>query len=153
MSIKQSIKEKILNLKLINKGEKMNKLSKTISKTSANNLKNLFQQKPGACFWGVALFFVPFWNIATATTEAVQKAAEATGGGGFYALAAGLAIAIAALGGALGQGKVGAAAMEGIARNPQAQKTMFIPMIIVLALIESFVIFSLAIAMIIVGKI
>ena len=75
------------------------------------------------------------------------------GGGGLYALSAGLAIALAAFGGALAQGRVGAAAMDGIARNPQAQKTMFIPMIIVLALIESFVIFSFAIAMIIAGKI
>ena len=69
-----------------------------------------------------------------------------------YALAAGLAIALAAFGGALAQSRVGAAAMEGIARNPQAQKVMFIPMIITLALIESFVIFSFAIAMIIAGK-
>ena len=81
--------------------------------------------------------------------EAVQMEES---GSGFYALAAGLAIAIAAFGGALGQGRVGAAAMEGIARNPQSQKTMFIPMIIVLALIESFVIFSFAVAMIIAGK-
>jgi len=72
--------------------------------------------------------------------------------GGIYALAAGLAIAIAAFGCALGQSRVGAAAMEGIARNPQSQKTMFIPMIIVLALIESFVIFSFVISIIIVGK-
>ena len=76
----------------------------------------------------------------------------AEGNSGLYALAAGLTIAIAAFGGALGQGRVGAIAMEGIARNPQAQKIMFIPMIIVLALIESFVIFSFAIAMIIAGK-
>lgn len=68
-------------------------------------------------------------------------------------MGAGLAIAIAALGGALGQGRVGAAAMEGMARNPQAQKIMFIPMLIVLALIESFVIFSFAVAMILAGKI
>ena len=74
-------------------------------------------------------------------------------GEGLYALAAGLAIALAAFGGALAQGRVGTAAMEGIARNPGAQKTMFIPMIIVLALIESFVIFSFAVAMIIAGKI
>lgn len=90
---------------------------------------------------------VPWWTYA----EEVVKAEEA--GSGLYALAAGLAIAIAAFGGALGQGRVGAAAMEGIARNPQSQKIMFIPMIIVLALIESFVIFSFAIAMIIAGKI
>ena len=83
----------------------------------------------------------------------VVKQAEGAVDKGYYAIAAGLAIAIAAFGGALGQGRVGAAAMEGVARNPQAQKIMFIPMIIVLALIESFVIFSFAVAMIIAGKI
>lgn len=99
-------------------------------------------------------------GVAEGATEGVVQvakgaiqAAESSGGSGLYALAAGLAIAIAAFGGALGQGRVGAAAMEGIARNPQSQKIMFIPMIIVLALIESFVIFSFAIAMIIAGKI
>ena len=93
------------------------------------------------------LLSVSWWTHA-------EEAAQAEGAGnGLYALAAGLAIAIAAFGGALGQGRVGAAAMEGIARNPQSQKIMFIPMIIVLALIESFVIFSFAIAMIIAGKI
>ena len=93
------------------------------------------------------LLSVSWWTYA-------EEAAQAEGAGnGLYALAAGLAIAIAAFGGALGQGRVGAAAMEGIARNPQSQKIMFIPMIIVLALIESFVIFSFAIAMIIAGKI
>ena len=84
-----------------------------------------------------------WWVYAEETVQGVGGAE----GNGFYALAAGLAIAIAAFGGALGQGRVGAAAMEGIARNPQSQKIMFIPMIIVLALIESFVIFSFAIAM------
>jgi F-type H+-transporting ATPase subunit c len=70
-----------------------------------------------------------------------------------YGLAAGLAIGIAALGGALGQAKIGAAAMEGIARNPQAQQSMFVSMIISLVLIESLVIYSLVIAFILVGKI
>ena len=95
-----------------------------------------------------ALILSPHWVWA----EEVVKTAGSEKNG-LYALAAGLAIAIAAFGGALGQGKVGSAAMEGIARNPQAQKIMFIPMIIVLALIESFVIFSFAVAMIIAGKI
>lgn len=90
--------------------------------------------------------------ISSCLAYAEEAAQMEEGGSGLYALAAGLAIAIAAFGGALGQGRVGAAAMEGIARNPQSQKTMFIPMIIVLALIESFVIFSFAVAMIIAGK-
>ena len=96
-----------------------------------------------------SLYFLPV--IAWAETEMVDSADSTVKG--YYALGAGLAIAIAALGGALGQGRVGAAAMEGVARNPQAQKVMFIPMIIVLALIESFVIFSFAVAMILAGKI
>ena len=52
----------------------------------------------------------------------------------------------------MGQGKVGAAAMEGLARNPQASKEMFVPMIIGLALIESLVIYALIIAFQLAGK-
>ncbi len=105
--------------------------------------------KKTLCFlWG--LWLVPAFAQAL---EQNSEVLTSQGGGGLYALAAGLTIALAAFGGALGQGRVGAIAMEGIARNPQAQKIMFIPMIIVLALIESFVIFSFAIAMIIAGKI
>lgn len=73
-------------------------------------------------------------------------AASGSGGGGWVGVAAAIALAIAALGGALGQAKIGAAAMDGIARNPQAQEKMFIPMIIGLALIESLVIYALAFA-------
>lgn len=72
---------------------------------------------------------------------------------GWYALAAGIAIALAAFGGATGQGKIGAAAMDGIARNPQAQQNMFVSMIIGLVLIESLVIYALVIAFMLVGKI
>ncbi len=70
--------------------------------------------------------------------------AGATGGSGVGALGAAIAIGVAAFGGALGQGKTAAAALEGIARNPQAK--LFIPMIIGLALIESLVIYAMIIA-------
>jgi len=69
------------------------------------------------------------------------------------ALSSGLAIAIASLGGALGQGKVAKAAMEGIARNPEAAGKVMTPMIIALALIESLVIYALVIAFLLQGKI
>jgi F-type H+-transporting ATPase subunit c len=62
------------------------------------------------------------------------------------AIAAGFAISIAALGGALGQGRAAAAALEGIARNPNASGKLFVPMILGLALIESLVIYALLIA-------
>ena len=72
--------------------------------------------------------------------------------GGMYALAAALAIGIAAAGGAIGQGKAAAAALDGIARNPAAKDKIQTPMIIGLALIESLVIYALVIAFIISGK-
>lgn len=61
-------------------------------------------------------------------------------------IAAGLAIGIAAFGGSLGQGRAAAAALEGIARNPNASGKIFVPMILGLALIESLVIYALIIA-------
>ena len=65
----------------------------------------------------------------------------------------GLAIGLAAFGGSLGQGKAAAAALEGIARNPQASGKLFTPMIIGLALIESLVIYALVIGIILSGKV
>lgn len=70
----------------------------------------------------------------------------------YYALSAALLLGVAALGGALSQGKVGASAMEGIARNPQASKQMFTPMILGLVFIETLVLFSFAIAFLLQGK-
>lgn len=93
--------------------------------------------------------------LTSASAFAQDAAAHASGGAntGWYALAAGIAIALAAFGGATGQGKIGAAAMDGIARNPQAQQNMFVSMIIGLVLIESLVIYALVIAFMLVGKI
>ncbi len=68
-------------------------------------------------------------------------------------LACGLGIAIAAFGGAMGQGRVGAAALDGIARNPGAAGKIFTPMILGLALIESLVIYALIISFLLLGKI
>jgi F-type H+-transporting ATPase subunit c len=84
--------------------------------------------------------------------EAVGGAAHSSDGRGLIALGAGLAIGIAALGGAIGQGKTAASALEGIARNPQAQGKIFTPMIIGLALIESLVIYAFVIAFFLQGK-
>jgi len=84
-------------------------------------------------------------------------AADAEGGPeGLYglgvALATGLCIAIAAFGGAIGQGMAIKGAMEGIARNPGASGKIMTPMIIGLALIESLVIYALVISFMLLGK-
>ena len=62
------------------------------------------------------------------------------------ALAAGLAIGLAVIGGALGQGRAAAAALEGISRNPGAAARIQTPMLIGLALIESLVLLAFAVA-------
>jgi F-type H+-transporting ATPase subunit c len=93
---------------------------------------------------------------AAAAAAAAAKAANAAISAintGWYALGASLAIGLAAFGGAFAQGRIGASAMDGIARNPQAQSNMFVSMIIGLVLIESLVIYSLVIAFMLVGKI
>ena len=89
------------------------------------------------------LSLLPLSSLA----EAIEPLAS-SGDIGMKALAAALAISLGALGGALGQGRVAASAMEGIARNPQASKAMFVPFMVALAMIESLVLFCLVIAMI-----
>ena len=89
-----------------------------------------------------------FFSLLPLSALAADVAETAGGDAGLKALAAGLAISLGALGGALGQGRVAASAMEGIARNPQAGKSMFVPFMVALAMIESLVLFCLVIAMI-----
>lgn len=79
---------------------------------------------------------------------AEETAAHVGGGDPYASLGAALAIGIAALGGALGQGKTASAALEAIGRNPSAQGKIFVPMIIGLALIESLVLYAFVIAFI-----
>ncbi len=94
-------------------------------------------------FWIWAVFsLLPF------SVYAADVSSASGGDVGMKALASALAISLGALGGALAQGRVAASAMEGIARNPQAGKSMFVPFMVALAMIESLVLFCLVIAMI-----
>ncbi len=72
--------------------------------------------------------------------------------GKWAAIAAALAIGLSVLGAAAAQGRAGAAALEGITRNPGSSKAVFVPMLLVLALIESLAIYGLIIAFSLVGK-
>ena len=98
-----------------------------------------------------------FVTLLVASTAFAQEEAEVAAGafeqGKWAALAAGLAIGIAAAGCGLGQGRAGAAALDGIARNPNASDKLFTPMILVLALIESLAIYALVIAIMLLGKV
>ncbi|MFN8945570.1 MAG: ATP synthase F0 subunit C [Pseudobdellovibrionaceae bacterium] len=66
-------------------------------------------------------------------------------------IAAAIAICVAVVGGALGQGMAASKALDGIARNPAAADKIQTPMIIALALIESLVLFAFVIAFVKIG--
>ena len=69
------------------------------------------------------------------------------------ALAAAIAIAVSTIFPALGQGKTAKAAMESIARQPDAAKDIRSALIISMALMEALTIYGLLIAFILTSKI
>ncbi|HSK72415.1 MAG TPA: hypothetical protein VK892_12000 [Pyrinomonadaceae bacterium] len=101
-----------------------------------NKIKYIF-------FSALALFLlaVPALAQGAATGAGDNESTVAA----YKAIAAGIGFGIAAGLGGLGQGRVGAAAVEGAARNPGAAGTVQTLMIIALALIESLVLLALVI--------
>ena len=95
-------------------------------------------------------------GLALAAEEAAAEGAAATGLPPnvkvAIALGAGFGISIAAFGGALSQSRGLTSALDGIARNPGASGKIVTPMIIGLAMIESLVIYSLLVSLLLVFK-
>lgn len=81
--------------------------------------------------------------LLPAVSFAEEAAHDAAAGKPMYALAKGFAVGVAALGCALGQGKIVSAAVEGIARNPGAAGQVFTPMLLGVAFVETLLIFTL----------
>jgi F-type H+-transporting ATPase subunit c len=79
---------------------------------------------------------------------AQEAAANATNVAQWSIITAGFALALAALGAALGQGRAVASAAEAIARNPGAAGEIRGALILGLVLIESLVIYVLLISLI-----
>ncbi len=103
----------------------------------------------------LATGFLAIPALAEETAHVVTTTAAATGTsiGGLVAVAAGICLGAAALGGSLGQGKAAAAALEGVARNPAASGKLLLPLILSLAFIEAMSIYALVIAFQLIGKI
>jgi F-type H+-transporting ATPase subunit c len=101
----------------------------------------------------IGLFLMAAVAVMIAATSAFAQgeaganaaAAATASASGVKAIAAGVGFAIAVVGGALGQSRIGAAACEGAARNPGAAGRIQTMMILGLALIESLVLFALLI--------
>lgn len=101
-------------------------------------------------------FFVGLMSVLAFTLIAMPAFAQdraVSAGGGIVAIAAAICMGLGTFGGALGQARTAAAALEGIARNPQAAPRVQTPMIIALAMTESLVLFALVIAFFLQGKV
>ena len=72
---------------------------------------------------------------------------------GIIAIAAALAIALSTIGPAIGQGMTAKAAMESIARQPDAAKDIRSTLIISLALMEALTIYGLLLAFMLINAI
>lgn len=96
-----------------------------------------------------ALALLILSSVSFAQGEGAGAGDNASTVAAYKALAAGLGFGLAAGLGALGQARIGAAAVEGAARNPGAAGTVQTLMIIGLALIESLVLFALVIVFVV----
>jgi F-type H+-transporting ATPase subunit c len=93
--------------------------------------------------WSVLLTGLATVMLFAPAAFAQGGAAPVEGGSqGLLFIAAAFGMGIAAFGCGLGQGKIGSAALEGIARNPGAAKAMFTPLILSLAFVETLVLFT-----------
>jgi len=101
----------------------------------------------------VALATVALTTLFSSSAFAQTPGADGSPAASALAIGAAIAIGLAVLGGALGQGRAAAAALEGISRNPGAAPRIQTPMILGLALIESLVLFAFAIAFLLQSKI
>jgi F-type H+-transporting ATPase subunit c len=81
-------------------------------------------------------------SLLFVTTAFAAPPPPPTGSSWFFPHLPGIAVAIAAFGGALGDGKAIAAACEGVARNPGAGGRIFTMLLLGLALIETLVLFT-----------
>ncbi len=85
--------------------------------------------------------------LMTAAPAFAQGTGTGTGtGGSLINITGALAVAIAAAGGAIGDGKAIAAACEGTARNPGAGGRIFTMMLLGCVLIETLVLFTFLLA-------
>jgi F-type H+-transporting ATPase subunit c len=103
-------------------------------------------------FFGTLFTSMLAADAALAAAEGAAAAADSNRAAAI-AIAAGLAVAIASVGAAFGQGRVGAAAMESIGRNPNAADRLFLPLVLTLALLEALALYGFVIAILLQGKI
>jgi F-type H+-transporting ATPase subunit c len=92
--------------------------------------------------WNMLLMVLVAAMVFAPAAFAQGSAGGATEGHSALWIAAAFGMGIAAFGCGLAQGRIGAAALEGIARNPGAAGSIFTPMLLSLAFVETLVLFT-----------
>ncbi len=100
--------------------------------------------------FGLALLALLCGGIALAEDGSGSTYGAASG---LIALAASIAVGLGTFGAASGQGKATAAALEGIARNPNSRADVFTPFILGLAFMEFQAIMGFLIAFLLLNKV
>jgi F-type H+-transporting ATPase subunit c len=95
--------------------------------------------------WTMVLMALAAAMLVAPAAFAQEGGAAAAGSKGMLAIAAGFGMALAAFGGALGQGRIASAACEGMARNPGAAAAIRAAMILGLVFVETLALFTLVI--------
>ena len=95
--------------------------------------------------WTMVLMALAAVMLIAPSAFAQDTGSAAAGGKGLMAIAAGFGMALAAFGGALGQGRIASAACEGMARNPGAAAAIRAAMILGLVFVETLALFTLVI--------
>lgn len=89
-------------------------------------------------------------TATTAQTSGDEAAATADDGTGSRALASGLAVGLAAAGGAIAMGLVAGKAVEGISRQPEAEGKIRTTLMLGLVFIETAIIYALLVVILII---
>lgn len=101
----------------------------------------------------VGSFLLILFVAGLAFAQGADAAVAASAQGGLIAIAAAVAVGAAAIGSAAAQGRAASAALDGIARNPQASGNIFVPLVLSLAFPETLVIFAFIVSFMLLGKI
>ena len=98
-----------------------------------------------------------FMVVATAgllvSSVALAAGGEQSTGFGYAVIGAALAMGLGAFGVGLGQGKAASSALEGLTRNPNSSKAVFVPLLLSLVFMELVALLGFVIAFLLLGKI
>lgn len=101
----------------------------------------------------LSMLVLPAIAMLAATGTASAADPVAAGAMNLTGLGAGLTAGLAVLGAGWGVGRIGSAAVESIARQPEASGKIFLNMIITAALVEGVALFGVVVGLVAFGKV